>query len=292
MAGRMKLSAASCAAMAAAGLSGCATVGAPAAPRFADCGAPSAMAAEARAQAEVLYARPAAPFGRTESGWAVYAPAATVEIGAACPPGTAAFAEALARWQGVRGLTPSGSMDAPTLQAMIARWQARRPFLAVRAAGICPDPPPPDALVTARPDETAGRPVQVRRRALKAYRRLRGAARRALPEIADDRQLLRIFSAFRSPAYDDERCAREANCDGVARAPCSAHRTGLAFDLMVGAVPGGAVDSTGDANRQAQVRGLAYRWLVANAPRYGFVNYPFEPWHWEWIGEPIVRPSF
>jgi zinc D-Ala-D-Ala carboxypeptidase len=20
--------------------------------------------------------------------------------------------------------------------------------------------------------------------------------------------------------------------------------------------------------------------------RFGFVNYPFEPWHWEWTGEP------
>ena len=29
----------------------------------------------------------------------------------------------------------------------------------------------------------------------------------------------------------------------------------------------------------------AYRWLVANADRFGFVPYPFEPWHWEWTGE-------
>jgi LAS superfamily LD-carboxypeptidase LdcB len=28
-----------------------------------------------------------------------------------------------------------------------------------------------------------------------------------------------------------------------------------------------------------------YQWLVAHAHRYGFVNYPFEPWHWEWTGE-------
>ena len=24
------------------------------------------------------------------------------------------------------------------------------------------------------------------------------------------------------------------------------------------------------------------RWLVANGHRFGFHNYPFEPWHWEW----------
>jgi hypothetical protein len=27
--------------------------------------------------------------------------------------------------------------------------------------------------------------------------------------------------------------------------------------------------------------------MVANAARFGFVNYPFEPWHWEWTGAPI-----
>ena len=25
--------------------------------------------------------------------------------------------------------------------------------------------------------------------------------------------------------------------------------------------------------------------LVTRATRFGFVNYPFEPWHWEWTGE-------
>ena len=32
-------------------------------------------------------------------------------------------------------------------------------------------------------------------------------------------------------------------------------------------------------------RTAVYRWMVANAARFGFVNYPFEPWHWEWTGE-------
>ena len=34
-----------------------------------------------------------------------------------------------------------------------------------------------------------------------------------------------------------------------------------------------------------QTQTATYRWLVAYARRYGFVNYVFEPWHWEWIGE-------
>jgi LAS superfamily LD-carboxypeptidase LdcB len=58
--------------------------------------------------------------------------------------------------------------------------------------------------------------------------------------------------------------------------------------MFVGAAPGGRPESTDDANRLFQSRTATYRWLVANAGRFGFVPYPFEPWHWEWTGEPIA----
>ncbi len=61
------------------------------------------------------------------------------------------------------------------------------------------------------------------------------------------------------------------------------------MDLVLGAAPGFAVDSTADANRLWQTRTPAYHWLVDHAARYGFVNYPFEPWHWEWR-EPVAPP--
>ena len=60
---------------------------------------------------------------------------------------------------------------------------------------------------------------------------------------------------------------------------------GLAMDLNLGAAPGSGPDSADDDNRLYISRGAAYRWMVANASRFGFVNYPFEPWHWEWTGE-------
>jgi D-alanyl-D-alanine carboxypeptidase len=107
-------------------------------------------------------------------------------------------------------------------------------------------------------------------------------ARAADPAIASDRQALRIFSGFRSPESEDAKCLALGGCDNVTRAPCSAHRTGIAFDIVVGSAPGGRVDSTEDANRLAMSRSPAYLWLVRNAHRYGFVNYVFEPWHWEW----------
>jgi LAS superfamily LD-carboxypeptidase LdcB len=111
------------------------------------------------------------------------------------------------------------------------------------------------------------------------------AARAEDPAIAADPALLRIFSGYRSPAYDAARCAAQQNCNGRERASCSPHRTGLAMDLYLGHAPGYAADSSADANRLAMTEGPAYRWLLANAGRFGFVNYPFEPWHWEWTGE-------
>jgi zinc D-Ala-D-Ala carboxypeptidase len=56
--------------------------------------------------------------------------------------------------------------------------------------------------------------------------------------------------------------------------------------MYVGQAPGFGPDSTADPNRLFMTRTATYRWLLANAHRFGFVNYPFEPWHWEWTGEP------
>ena len=114
------------------------------------------------------------------------------------------------------------------------------------------------------------------------------AARAADPRIAADRQTLTIVSAFRSPAYDAARCSG-GRCNGIAKARCSAHRTGTAVDLYVGAVPGHSPVDSDDANRLYLSQTPTYRWLVKNAGRYGFVNYVFEPWHWEWVGEPTQQ---
>jgi LAS superfamily LD-carboxypeptidase LdcB len=110
------------------------------------------------------------------------------------------------------------------------------------------------------------------------------AARREKAEIAADPRLLTVFSGFRDPAADAARCSAQQNCQGLVRAECSAHRTGLAVDLYLGAEPGFAADSSDSANRLYQTKTTAYRWLVANAGRFGFVNYVYEPWHWEWTG--------
>jgi hypothetical protein len=58
------------------------------------------------------------------------------------------------------------------------------------------------------------------------------------------------------------------------------------MDLFLGAAPGYPPDSSADPNRLYQSRSNAYLWMVAHARQFGFVNYPFEPRHWEWTGEP------
>lgn len=250
-----------------------------------DCSGQAAVAAHTNAVSSTGLAW--SPFRRPEVGWQVYAPLIGREIGAGgCGPDTPAFADALARWQGAHGLPADGVFSGQTWATLYQAMTARRPIAMGMRHG-CPAPPRPEQLESIRVDEGyMGQAGQARPAVLAAYRRMVADARAADPQIAADPQMLTIFSGFRDPARDALRCVTEGNCDGVRRArSCSPHRTGLALDITVGARPGGRVDSTEDANRLAQTRTPAYRWLVANADRYGFVPYPFEPWHWEWTGE-------
>jgi len=252
------------------------------------CQAPEKFADAARTNGRSLRTLDFEPFGREEIGWEVYAPVIAAEIGTDCAPDTPGFAAALADWQQQkpRGLDPTGVLGDTSFQQMRVEWMLRRPFVQATAAGACPAAPPPTALAPARPEEGFSRKqVELRPGALAAYRRMVQAARREIPGLPKDR--LAIFSGFRSPEADASRCQAEQNCGGPERANCSAHRTGLAMDLYLGAAPGFAPESSEDENRLYQSRAPAYRWLVRNAGRFGFLGYPFEPWHWEWTGEPV-----
>lgn len=250
-----------------------------------DCGALGAGAASAE-NARTLQTLAWRPFGRDELGWETYAPLIGREIGTACQPQSARFVERLAAWQKAVGRPPTGRMGEADFQIMKGRWQARRPFVRLATWGACPSPPPETSLATAKAEEGyGGKVVRLRPGALDAWRRMTAAARAEAPEAFADRNAFTIFSAFRSPEADAERCLRDRNCDGVRRATCSPHRTGLALDLYVGAAPGFGPDSSADPNRRHQTTTGAYLWLVKNADRFGFVTYPFEPWHWEWTGE-------
>ena len=242
--------------------------------------------AAAQANAASLQTLAWAPFKRSEVGWETYAPLIAREIRTNCAPQTPGFAAALAAWQAAQHLPVDGALSAAVFDHMKTAIQLRRPFVQVSAQGVCPAPPGQGALAAATPAEGyAGKAILLRPAALAAYRRMAAAARVEDPRIAADPRNLTIFSGFRSPAADTARCAAERNCDSVVRANCSAHRTGLALDLYVGEAPGFGPDSSADANRLFISRTPTYLWLAANADRFGFVPYPFEPWHWEWTGE-------
>jgi hypothetical protein len=227
------------------------------------------------------------PLGRLETGWEIYAPLIAQEIATGCPPISPGFAAALAAWQTKHNRPPTGVLEPATFTQMKLVWQMRRPFVA-QSHIACPSAPDESELAVARADESyGGKTIELRPDALAAYRKLVAAARTELLAAASDRQLFTIFSGYRSPQYDAARCDREKNCQGLVRASCSAHRTGLAIDMNLGAAPGFAPDSSADANRLFMARSQIYRWLVYNAWRFGFVNYVFEPWHWEWTGEPL-----
>ena len=251
----------------------------------ADCATGPSEAAAANAASLTMLAW--APFrGRQETGWETYALRISTEIGTACPPHSPGFAAALARWQDRRRLPANGLMDAETFKAMNNAWSMARPFVVASRGGACPPPPAPDRLVELSPSDIYGKPERAIPDALDAYRRMVADARAADPAIAADPKMLTVFSAYRDPVSDAADCAARGNCGGAEKANCSSHRSGTAFDIVVGAAPGQRIDSSADANRLAMSKTPAYRWLVLNAPRYGFLNYAFEPWHWEWVGAP------
>lgn len=98
-----------------------------------------------------------------------------------------------------------------------------------------------------------------------------------------------VVSAFRSYSTQGDlyaayvRGAGQVAADQFsARAGHSEHQTGLALDIASGT--GGAFGASAE-----------YRWLKANAHRYGFVlrypqgktavtGYMYEPWHWRYVG--------
>lgn len=257
----------------------------PAAPFGGDCQAPAWRDAALR-NGVTLRTLAWAPFRRPETGWEVYAPLISREIGSACSPASSGFAAALAAWQGRHGLKADGIMSDALFATLRTTVQRRRPVVLGAIKGVCTPGPPESTLAVGAPAEGyGGKAVILRPRALAAYRQLVAAARAEEPDIRRDPRNLTVFSSYRSPQADAARCVRDGNCDGVVRATCSPHRTGLALDLYVGQAPGFGPDSSADPNRLFMTRTPTYRWMLANAHRFGFVNYPFEPWHWEWTGE-------
>ena len=214
-------------------------------------------------------------FGKKQQrGWSIYVPLISRLIGTEAGTESTDFAAALYRWQHGNNLAPSGILGSETMYRMIQTWQAAR--LQDRT------PAREDQLVTvpasefydvSRPDELR----RIERGAYAAYQRLLAAAATAR---AAEGSYLKIISAHRSREYQDNLRRKDPQAGSAGLAINSPHFTGRALDLYVGGDP---VD-TKDANRAIQVRTPTYLWLVKNAEQFGFRPYPYEPWHWEYIG--------
>ncbi|HKP69312.1 MAG TPA: D-alanyl-D-alanine carboxypeptidase family protein [Pyrinomonadaceae bacterium] len=224
-------------------------------------------------------------FGKTQTGWNIYIPLIAQTIGTEASPDSSEFALALSEWQGDAGMSPSGVLDEPTMQAFRQYWQSRR----LGRSGLTT----PDALLSAPIvefyDPTRSPDLlQLERETYAAYKKMIAAAAKDLKtemrftpdgELAPGEKFLRIVSAYRSPEYQAELRRKEPNAGRAALAKNSPHSTGHALDIYVGGEPVKTLDS----NRMIQVQTPAYKWLVKNAHRFGFYNYFYEPWHWEYV---------
>lgn len=108
--------------------------------------------------------------------------------------------------------------------------------------------------------------------AARAIRAMRAAAAREGINIG-------VTDAYRSFEAQEELKRRKPRL--AARPGTSNHGWGLAFDLS-------------DNGRGIQASSAAYRWLSANASRFGIYGplaRPFEIWHWEYRGGGAVAPA-
>jgi peptidoglycan hydrolase-like protein with peptidoglycan-binding domain len=223
--------------------------------------------------------------GKAQNGWAIYVPLISQTIGTEKESSSPEFAAAVAQWQKNAGIEADGIIDRPTLEALIKFWQSRRVL-----NGSYPSD---DQLISAPISEFFDPTrdpslLQLERETYSAYKRMLRAAAKDLGsvkftkngEIAPGEKFFTIVSAFRSREYQDSLRRKEPNAGRGALAKVSVHSTGRAIDIYVGGEP----VTTKDPNRMIQVQTPAYKWLVKNASKFGFVPYFYEPWHWEYVG--------
>ena len=155
----------------------------------------------------------------------------------------------------------------------------------------------PGDLVEAPAGFALRQPCYIRREVLPDLQRLLAAA-------AGDPQVmgrLRGISCHRSIPWQQSVFCRQATAGGAADRAISVappghseHSTGYAVDFAVRPSP-----NCPDAEA-CMAATPAFRWLSANASRFGFEesfpagnkqNVKWEPWHWRWVGTAAGEPG-
>ncbi|NNF00881.1 MAG: DUF882 domain-containing protein [Pyrinomonadaceae bacterium] len=221
---------------------------------------------------------------KAQRGWYLYVPLLQKTLNTESKPNTVEFAGSVMRWQKARGIFPNGVINSSTLYSFIKFWQSKRlkPIVLARE----------DQLITAPIREfydptRDSALLKVEKETYDSYRRMLKAAiddptlklradesGRLLP----DEKFLTLVSTYRSPKYQASLRRKQPGASRAQIAFKSPHFTGRALDIYVGGEP----VTTLDFNRGVQVKTPVYRWLVKNAERFGFYNYFYEPWHWEY----------
>ncbi len=155
----------------------------------------------------------------------------------------------------------------------------------------------PDELVEAPEGFGIGRQCIVRRDLVPDLTRLLAAAAQDAAVMGT----LRGLSCHRSIARQSDVFCRETptgdaadRAISVAPPGHSEHATGYAIDFAIR-------PSSGCPDAEACMAATpAFRWLVVNAPKYGFEmsfpvsnrqNVKWEPWHWRWVGVTASEPG-
>lgn len=226
-------------------------------------------------------------FGKkAQTGWYLYVPLIQHTIKTENAPESSEFAFALSVWQKENRLAPSGVLDEDTLMALIKFWQSRRiPKLYEADEKLLFNAPIADFFDSTRERNL----LNVERETYEAYKKMIAAAAKDLGlkiengNLTGADKILTIISAHRSRAYQEQLRKNEPNAGRAQLAFTSPHFTGRALDIYVGGEP----VTTKDANRAIQIETEAYKWLVKNAEKFGFYNYFYEPWHWEYVPERV-----
>ena len=225
-------------------------------------------------------------FGKNRQiGWNLYVPLIQHTIGSDAAPESNEFAAALAEWQKKNALVTNGKLDGDTMMGFVKYWQTRRmPKLFEADDSKLFRSPIADFYDPTRDANL----LNVERETYDAYKKMIAAAAKDLNLKTDGNgnltgadNFLKIISAHRSRAYQEQLRKKEPNAGRAQLAFTSPHFTGRALDIYVGGEP----VTTKDPNRAIQIETEAYKWLVKNAEKFGFFPYFYEPWHWEYVPE-------
>jgi D-alanyl-D-alanine carboxypeptidase len=218
-------------------------------------------------------------FGAHQIGFEIYIPLIQKTIGTKANYDTDEFANALMAWQKKNNASPcNGLLDLNAFNALKKYWQESRgiehAFEEKERVNISEDYRYLKPNIPVKPESLwlAGKKTFHAYQAMFAAARKDGVTGDFLKIASSNRDLKRLKMLQQGVPK---------NKIGFSIAGTkSVHFTGRALDLYVGGDP----TESNDPNRLLQIHSKAYLWLLENGDKFGFKNYFYEPWHWEYVG--------